>query len=108
MPKVKISEVEARKQLLIAESEVNRSLLLRECQAMKGEFRNALEPIKQIGAVTSSIAVAAALYKALRPAPRATEPKPPRPRPRLSLFGSLLRLGLWCAMRGLESRSSRP
>jgi len=91
---MKVSAAETRKQLLIAESEVNRTLFLREWQAMTGEFRAAIQPVKEIGWMTSAIAVVSALFKALRP--NSTKNAPSQ---RPSLFGRLLRLFLWFGLR---------
>lgn len=70
----KASAAETRKQLLIAESEVNRTLLLREWRTMTVELRAAVRPAKEISWIISAIAIGGALFKALRPDPAVTEP----------------------------------
>ena len=70
----KASAAEIRKQLLIAESEVNRTLLQREWRAMTVELRAAVRPAKEISWIISAIAIGGALFKALRHDPVVTEP----------------------------------
>ncbi len=94
---MKATPLSVRKQLLIAESEVNRTLFVRECHALAGGAREMAMPIKQVVAIAASMSAAAGLFKAVQAArrPSTTAGKPP------SLAGSLIRLALWFAVRGM-------
>jgi len=60
-----LNALEARKQLLIAESEVNRVLLVRDYQALADCAREASQPLKNLGLLASSATPLLALLKIL-------------------------------------------
>jgi hypothetical protein len=64
-----LSPLESRKQLLLAESELNRAGLAEEWQAMEHGIRDFALRAKNIGAWASSAALVVAGVKALRRAP---------------------------------------
>jgi hypothetical protein len=49
-----LTPLEARKRLLIAESEINRALLVRECQTLAGSVQAAFQPARILSALASS------------------------------------------------------
>jgi hypothetical protein len=51
-----LTSLESRKQLLILESELNRSLLLNEVRELKGEFHKVTVQARGMGAMVSSVA----------------------------------------------------
>jgi hypothetical protein len=97
----KLSPLESRKQLLIAESDLNRVLLVKECHALAGSFYKVIEPVKYLGLLASPAAVVMGLFKAFRN--RNSEAGSSK-----SSWFSLLRLGLafWLGLRGRKERMS--
>jgi hypothetical protein len=61
MSEKKLTTLEARKQLLIAESEINRMLAAQEYEIFASQLREKTAPIRQAGALVSS---GAAILKA--------------------------------------------
>ena len=93
-----LSPLELRKQLLIAESELNRAQLCEEWQTMRHGARDLARRAKTIAAWASSAALLVAGVRALRRGP-------PAPRTAKSscfqkiLNGARLALSIWLAFR---------
>lgn len=98
-----LSSLEARKQLLIAESELNRAELSREWQSMAHGVRDLTHRVKTVGAWASSAALLVASVAALRrvaPAPGAAKSSWFRK----ALNGARMASTIWFAFRARGAR----
>jgi len=66
-----MNSLETRKQLLISESEVNRVMLVRECEVLRDGFRGLAHKAKRWGVIASSLLL---LARGLSGASRQREP----------------------------------
>jgi hypothetical protein len=89
--KLTLNPLEARKQLLIAESEINRTLLIRDCHALAGEICDATHLIGKAGALILSAKALLALFKSHR---ASADPKTVSKNSWWAVSLNLLRLGL--------------
>jgi len=61
-----MSPLQSRKQLLIAESDLNRMLLARDYEALAGGFRSGASQFKKVARLASFASLALSLFKTLR------------------------------------------
>jgi hypothetical protein len=61
-----LTVIQARKKLLVAESEVNRAELLREIGALKGEITHIKKQMRTISSIASSAALVATAFSLFR------------------------------------------
>jgi hypothetical protein len=61
-----VTALQVRKQLLIAESDINRAELVRELKAVKGELVHIKKQVYTVGSVASSAALAATAFSLFR------------------------------------------
>jgi hypothetical protein len=61
-----INSLQTRKQLLLAESEVNRTELIRELKQVKGEISHLKKQVRTFGSIASSAALAATAFSIFR------------------------------------------
>ncbi len=99
----RVNPLELRKQLLVAESEINRNLLIEDAAALTSGVRTLTERARSVGSLVSS---AATLVMGLMAARRS---KTPESGAKPSWFRTLLRgLGLvstiWMAYRSTSAR----
>jgi hypothetical protein len=97
-----LSPLAARKQLLLAESEINRALLLREFQTLGGGVRSLSDQAKSLATILSTILLLAS--ELLRFSNRKVEAPGSRP----SWFrriarGANLAITLWLALRAKKA-----
>jgi hypothetical protein len=64
--KTRLTPLEARKQMLLAESELNRVQFIHEWSELKNELHHLTGPLRTAGAVASSLARAGATFSILR------------------------------------------
>jgi hypothetical protein len=93
-----LSVLEARKQLLLAESDVNRTLLSRETHVLVDGIKQLAEPAKNFGMLAGSVGSILSLFKVFQ------RPRPEDSAKRPSLFSSLLRYALSYVFRTLAGR----
>lgn len=94
-----MNELEARKKLLIAESELNRALLRKESLSFISEVHAVALQAKHLSIAASSVALIAAGFSAFK---RKTPPPPPAKRMWFStmLNGARIATSLWPIFRG--------
>jgi hypothetical protein len=99
MSERKLSVLESRKRLLVAESELNRALLRRDVQALKAGLLEAAEPLRRLGSLASSAALLLTLFKVFR---GHRSEQAGNGAPGSWFTGDLLQMGLafWEGMRG--------
>jgi hypothetical protein len=100
MPQQKLSPLEARKQLLIAESEINRVLLAREYKALADGVRAAIKPVGILGALAVSAIPLMAAFRGQRNQKSGAEPSRGF---RWMAWLSRLGLDLWIGLRGKKT-----
>lgn len=61
-----MNTLQARKQLLIAESNMNRVLLVRDCAAVTGGIWSAAAQVKKVAGLASAAGMVVSLLKMLR------------------------------------------
>jgi hypothetical protein len=64
--KNRLTPLEVRKQMLLAESELNRVQFIHEWNDLKNELHRLTGPLRTVGAVASSVAKAGATFSLLR------------------------------------------
>jgi hypothetical protein len=89
MPQVAKCPQQLRKELLVAESEINRTLFIGEYRALAEGVRDVAEPAKQFGRLAALMAAILGVYR-LAAAGRTSDQAPGQKRP--SMFGAMLRL----------------
>ena len=99
--KDKLTPLEARKQMLILESELNRALLAKEVEEFRGEIRDVVMQAQHVRSVISTAADLAGAFSAFR---QVFAPKPDGGAKRgwFSTFMNTARAGasIWQAFRG--------
>lgn len=99
--KNKLTPLEARKQMLILESELNRALVVKEAEELRGEVRDAVMQAQHVKSLISTAADLAGAFSSLR---QAFAPKADNGTKRgwFSTFMSTARAGasIWQAFRG--------
>ena len=71
--KPRVTALTAHKQLLIVESEINRALLVRDCEAITGRVRQLTVQVRQLGAIAGAGGLLASIFSLFRrPPPAAT------------------------------------
>lgn len=73
----KLNPRSIQKQLLIAESEINRKLLQQDCAALGGSVRQLVTQSKRLGAIAGSGALLVSVWSAFRKQTRAAEDRRP-------------------------------
>ena len=103
-----LSPLEARKRLLIAESELNRATLVEEWQTIRQELSGLAHRAKTVGGWVSAAALLAGGVTACRGAP--SEPAPSKVSWLQKLLrGARLALTIWLALRPRDERTeARP
>ena len=101
-----VSPLESRKQLLIAESELNRAQLSEDWQTMAHGIRGRAHRVKQIGAWALSAALLVAGITVLRRGPLAPGTAKSSWLPKI-LNGARLASTLWFAFRGCAEQHQR-
>ncbi|MBA4150085.1 MAG: hypothetical protein H0X66_18395 [Verrucomicrobia bacterium] len=99
--KPRVNPLQLRKELLIAESEINRAQLLQEWEEISDGSRRVVQRLKTIGSITSIAALGAAGFAAFRrKKPESTESTPQkRSWIKTALKGVQVAGSLWMAFR---------
>jgi hypothetical protein len=99
----KLSSLESRKRLLVAESEINRTLFVSEYQTLAGGIDDVIQPLRTLGSLAASAASLFAVFKVFRNRNSGSDaPK------RSNLFVSLFRMALaiWTGLRAAKNSGS--
>lgn len=94
---LKLNPQQSHKQLLIAESELNRHLLIQECQEAVAGIRGLTEDVKRVGTLVSSLALLIEGFSTLRK--KESQPAPKRGWISSIVEGARLGTSLWAAFR---------
>ena len=102
--KVVMNPLQARKRLLLAESDINRELLAHEWDALSAGARQATQTLRQVGSVALSVGALAASFSLFR--------KPHPPAEKSSWLSRLVKgvrfgLSLW-ALLGAKRQETFP
>jgi hypothetical protein len=97
--KNRLTPLEARKQMLLVESELNRVQLTHEWNDFKNELHRATETLRTVGAVASSVAKAGATFSFLRGLWSRGEPKEKKSWGSMLLNGAKTGVSLWLMLR---------
>jgi hypothetical protein len=97
--KNRLTPLEVRKQMLLAESELNRVQLIHEWNGLKNEIHHLMRPLRTVGAVASSVAKAGAAFSLLRRLWSRGESKEKKSWVSMLLDGAKTGASLWLMLR---------
>jgi hypothetical protein len=94
-----LTPLEVRKQMLLAESELNRVQFIHEWSDLKSELHRLTGPLRTVGAVASSVARVGATFSLLRRFWTRGEPKEKKSWVSMLLDGAKTGASLWLMLR---------